>query len=258
MISGNRIRQRQHYEQLYKLRRSFRSLETIRHQVAIENFYDFSQTHNKRVLEIGFGSGQLLARIAEKGAKCTGVEISRNAIHSFKKRFSERVNFVLGALPNLPFRSIKFDLVVVSHVLEHVQDDRKSFKEISRVLKPGGRFILYVPTGFADHPLHLRDYPKRRIMELCQSYGLTVRKVSQECSFLLKFLTKLRKKMEVVLYQQTEKPSRKNARTKSLLGRFYLPFLQLVPILSKIDSLVAKATNSTNESLYLIEKVGVS
>lgn len=64
--------------------------------------------------------------------------------------------------------------------------------------------------------------------------------------------------MEVVLYQQTEKPSRKNARTKSLLGRFYLPFLQFVPILSKIDSLVAKATNSTNESLYLIEKVGAS
>jgi len=209
-------------------------------------------------LEIGFGSGQLLARIAEKGGRCIGMEISRNAIHSLKKRFSEGMNFVLGALPNLPFRSIKFDLVVVSHVLEHVQDDRKSFKEISRVLKPGERFILYVPTGFAEHPLHLRDYPKARIMEFCESYSLTVRKVSQECSFLLKFLTELRKKIEVVLYQQTEKPSRENARKKSLLGRFYLPFLRVVPLLSRIDSLVAKVTSSSNESLYLIEKVGVS
>ncbi|MFQ5834811.1 MAG: class I SAM-dependent methyltransferase [bacterium] len=258
MISSNRIRQLEYYEELYKLRRSFRSLEAIRHQAAIENFYDFSQTYNKRVLEIGFGSGQLLVRIAGKGGRCTGMEISRNAILSFKKRFSQGVNLVLGALPNLPFRSIKFDLVVVSHVLEHVQDDRKSFKEISRVLKPGGRFILYVPTGFADHPLHLRDYPKGRIMEFCESYGLTVRKVSQECSFLLKSLTELRKKIEVVLRQQIEKPSRKNTRTKSLSGRFCLPFLQLVLVLSKIDSLVAKVTNSTNESLYLIEKVGVT
>jgi len=257
-MCSNRTKQRQYYEQLYKLRRSFRSLEAIRHRAAIENFYDFSQTHNKRVLEIGFGSGQLLARIAEKGGRCIGMEISRNAIHSLKKRFSEGINFVLGALPNLPFRSIKFDLVVVSHVLEHVQDDRKSFKEISRVLKPGGRFILYVPTGFAEHPLHLRDYPKARIMEFCESYSLTVRKASQECSFLLKFLTELRKKIEVVLYQQTEKPSRENARKKSLLGRFYLPFLRVVPLLSRIDSLVAKVTSSSNESLYLIEKVGVS
>ncbi|MCK4420086.1 class I SAM-dependent methyltransferase [Candidatus Aerophobetes bacterium] len=232
-------------------------MEAVHHRSVIENFYDFGQAYNKRILEIGFGSGQLLARMAKRGGRCTGMEISRNAIHSLKKRFSEGINFVLGALPNLPFRSIKFDLVVVSHVLEHVQDDRKSFKEISRVLKPGGRFILYVPTGFAEHPLHLRDYPKARIMEFCESYSLTVRKVSQECSFLLKFLTKLREKIEGVLHQQTAKPHRKDPRINSLLENFCLPFLHLVPILSKIDSLIVKVTNLSNESLYLIEKTRV-
>jgi len=123
-------------------------------------------------------------------------------------------------------------------------------------LKPGGRFILYVPTGFADHPLHLRDYPKGRIMEFCESCCLTVRKVSQERAFLLRSFIKLRKKIEVVLRQQTEKPSRENTRTKSLLDAFCLPFLEFVPIVQKIDSLVAKVTNSTNKLLYLIEKVG--
>ena len=250
------MRQQEHYEQLY-LKGNLRSLEAVRHQAAIENFYDFGLKHNELILEIGFGSGQLLARMAKKGGRCTGMEISRNAIDSFKKRRSQRVNLVLGALPNLPFHSAKFNLVVVSHVLEHVQDDRKSFKEICRILKPEGRFILYVPTGFEDHPLHLRDYHKRRIIEFCQSYGLTVRKVSQECSFLLKFLTKLRERIGVVLHQQTAKPRRKDPRINLLLANFYLPFLHLVPILSKIDSLIVKATNLSNESLYLIEKTRV-
>jgi len=250
------MRQQEHYEQLY-LKGNLRSLEAVRHQAAIENFYDFGLKHNELILEIGFGSGQLLARMAKTGGTCTGMEISRNAIDSFKKRYSQRVNLVLGALPNLPFHSAKFNLVVISHVLEHVQNDRKSFKEICRILKPEGRLILYVPTGFGDHPLHLRDYPKRRIMEFCQFYGLTVRKVSQECSFLLKFLTKLREKIEGVLHQQTAKPQIKNPRIKSLLGKLCLPFLHLVPILSKIDSLIVKVTNLSNESLYLIEKTRI-
>ena len=250
------MRQQEHYEQLY-LEGNLRSLEAVRHQAAIENFYDFGIKHNELILEIGFGSGQLLARMAKRGGRCTGMEISRNAIDSFKKRSSQRVNLVLGALPNLPFHSAKFNLVVISHVLEHVRDDRNSFKEICRILKPEGRLILYVPTGFGDHPLHLRDYPKRRITELCQFYGLTVRKVSQECSFLLKFLTKLREKIEGVLHQQTAKPHRKDPRINSLLENFCLAFFQLVPILSKIDSLIVKVTNVSNESLYLIEKTRI-
>ena len=128
-MSSNRMRQQEHYEQLY-LKGNLRSLEAVRHQAAIENFYDFGLKHNELILEIGFGSGQLLARMAKKGGRCTGMEISRNAIDSFKKRRSQRVNLVLGALPNLPFCSSKFNLVVISHVLEHVQDDRKSFKEM--------------------------------------------------------------------------------------------------------------------------------
>ena len=45
----------------------------------------------------------------------------------------------------LPFASASFDLVLSHEVLEHVQDDRSSAEEILRVLKSGGRAVLFVP-----------------------------------------------------------------------------------------------------------------
>ena len=45
----------------------------------------------------------------------------------------------------LPFPDDYFDLVLSHEVLEHVQDDQQAINEILRVLKPGGRLILFVP-----------------------------------------------------------------------------------------------------------------
>jgi ubiquinone/menaquinone biosynthesis C-methylase UbiE len=48
-------------------------------------------------------------------------------------------------IQNLPLADDGFDLVVCSHVLEHVPDDRQAMKELARVLKPGGRALVLVP-----------------------------------------------------------------------------------------------------------------
>ncbi len=84
----------------------------------------------------------------------------------------------------LPFPDDDFDLVICSHVLEHVQDDRRAMRELHRVLRPGGLAILLVPMsqradtdedptitdpeerarrfGQRDHVrLYGRDYPDR-------------------------------------------------------------------------------------------------
>jgi SAM-dependent methyltransferase len=45
----------------------------------------------------------------------------------------------------MPFEDGRFDLVVCSHVLEHVPDDRLAMREIARVLRPGGSAVLMVP-----------------------------------------------------------------------------------------------------------------
>lgn len=45
----------------------------------------------------------------------------------------------------------RFDLVICSHVLEHVPDDRKALSEMKRILKPGGKCLLLVPISLGNH-----------------------------------------------------------------------------------------------------------
>src|SRR3989304_5032789 len=45
----------------------------------------------------------------------------------------------------LPYASAAFDLVLSHEVLEHVPDDRRTVEEILRVLRPGGRLVLFTP-----------------------------------------------------------------------------------------------------------------
>lgn len=50
----------------------------------------------------------------------------------------------------LPFADGSFDLVIASHVLEHIKEDRQAIAEIRRILSPQGIAVLPVPTH--DHP----------------------------------------------------------------------------------------------------------
>lgn len=53
---------------------------------------------------------------------------------------------VYADITDLPFPSADFDAVICVHVLEHIPDDRRAIGELYRVLKPGGRALVAVPT----------------------------------------------------------------------------------------------------------------
>ncbi len=70
---------------------------------------------------------------------------------------------VLGDLQRLPVKDRSLDVVVCSHVLEHVPDDRRALAEIHRVLRPGGRAYVMVPldggraTTYVDPEAHTAE-----------------------------------------------------------------------------------------------------
>lgn len=60
-------------------------------------------------------------------------------------RYRHIKNFTEADITALPFDENAFDVVICSHVLEHVPDDKKAMSEICRVLKPGGHALLLAP-----------------------------------------------------------------------------------------------------------------
>jgi SAM-dependent methyltransferase len=85
-----------------------------------------------------------------------------------------------GQITAIPFASGRFDLVAAFDVVEHVEDDRRVFAELTRVLKPGGRLIFSVPlhpahwTEFDDHVGHARRYEPAVLMERLAGHRLVV------------------------------------------------------------------------------------
>lgn len=87
-----------------------------------------------------------------------------------------------GVIGKLPFSSGHFDLVCAFDVIEHVNDDRQAFAELSRVLKDGGLLIFSVPlheqfwTAFDDLSGHVRRYDPEALRALLAEYRLVPEK----------------------------------------------------------------------------------
>ena len=63
-----------------------------------------------------------------------------------------------GSLVDLPYKDGEFDFVFCTEVLEHIPDDARAIREISRVLRPGGLTLISTPTPPAPYdPAHVRE-----------------------------------------------------------------------------------------------------
>jgi len=107
------------------------------------------------------------------------VDISTPVIERLNARGGFAVPGEIGALP---FGDQEFDLVCAFDVIEHVEDDRRVFGEVSRVLKDGGLLILSVPlhremwTEFDDWVGHARRYEPPDLLALMAHNQLEVQK----------------------------------------------------------------------------------
>jgi SAM-dependent methyltransferase len=94
------------------------------------------------ILENGCGVGMYLKRLSTDATLAVGLEIE---LPRAREASAQTLVVLNGAGESLPFPDGKFDLVLSHEVLEHVSDDRKCLEEIVRVLKQGGRLVLFVP-----------------------------------------------------------------------------------------------------------------
>jgi SAM-dependent methyltransferase len=103
-----------------------------------------------RVLEDGCGVGMYVEKLSALGGTVIGLEYDRERATEARARSPHIVN---AAGEFIPFPTASphsaqgdgFDLILSHEVIEHVQDDRAAIREMLRVLRPGGRIVLFCP-----------------------------------------------------------------------------------------------------------------
>lgn len=160
-----------------------------------------------RILDVGCGVGYFADLLTEKGAEVWGVDLDRDSIRVARLVLSERVKF--ASAESLPFDDNSFDKILCSEVLEHISDDKKAIREILRVVKPGGRILITVPSpnGLFGNKIkrichendkgterHVRDgYSKEEIIALLERCGARVEKSYYTMVFIVELIMGLTK-----------------------------------------------------------------
>jgi ubiquinone/menaquinone biosynthesis C-methylase UbiE len=154
-----------------------------------------------RLLDLGCGNGSYTVELSQRAAWTCGLDLQFNLLRSVPGSIPR----VQGAGESLPFEDRSFDCITMIEVLEHTHSDTGVLDECRRVLRSGGKLILFVPNKlypFESHPsqlgrltlgtnvpfvswlpgfLHARIstakiYSRRRIIRMARAAGFEVSK----------------------------------------------------------------------------------
>ena len=115
----------------------------------------------ERVLDLGCGFGRHSYEALKRGAEVVACDLARPEVEQVRDLArllvaSGEVDDSVMAAPvqgnalGLPFDDDSFDRVIASEVLEHITDDESAFAELARVLRPGGRLAVTIPSWLAE------------------------------------------------------------------------------------------------------------
>ena len=124
--------------------------------------YEFGLSHVElpqagRILDAGCGGGEMLRRMARRApnAMLAGVDISPASVEATRRRNvraikAGRMEVREGSVEALPWPDSTFDLVTACETVYFWENPAKAFREIVRVLKPGGVFAVFLETADPD------------------------------------------------------------------------------------------------------------
>lgn len=173
---------------------------------------------NDTVLDCGCGEGFYTMVLSELyNCKIWALDNDEKLLEIAKERIGLKSNIIFrkGDINSLPFEDEVFDKIILTEVLEHISDDKKSLCEVYRVLKKGGTVGITVPNhnypflwdplnkirewlGLGHfHPdnhflagiwsMHIRLYYPDQLMELVESTGFRLEKIEGLTHYCLPF-----------------------------------------------------------------------
>lgn len=121
-----------------------------------------------RILEVGFGSGVTFLNLNEKYKEIHGLDLNADiyAVSNVFKKLGIQTFLKSGSVLSMPYPDNYFDGVLLISILEHLKPEEQpaAFREIWRVLKPGGQIVYGVPaeTPFMNSAFRLLGYDIRK------------------------------------------------------------------------------------------------
>jgi ubiquinone/menaquinone biosynthesis C-methylase UbiE len=126
-----------------------------------------SLPEDARVLDLGCGTGHFSSYIKSRGYSVTGLDPSTKMLGYARENFPD-ITFVEGYSNALPFEDNYFDLIISIEVLRYLDADIvfKSYQEIMRTLKPGGKTFITHVNGLATEGYYFFYHAKRILNKL--------------------------------------------------------------------------------------------
>jgi 2-polyprenyl-3-methyl-5-hydroxy-6-metoxy-1,4-benzoquinol methylase len=143
----------------------------------------------RRALDIGCGDGKLLVALAARGFRCTGTEL--NARVGDVVPPGSGITTHVGPLAAARLPAASFQVVILRHVLEHLDDPIAALGEVRRIIEPDGHLVIAVPNVASwqarsmrehwfhlDLPRHLHHFTPSTLLAMLETCGFRVDQVS--------------------------------------------------------------------------------
>jgi ubiquinone/menaquinone biosynthesis C-methylase UbiE len=140
------------------------------------------------ILDVGSGAGQIAKHIlkyADRGVQVTCCDLSLPMLRRGRARLNRNGQrhkdgdavYTIADLSQLPFADESFDGVTCGYVLEHLPDPRLGLQEVARVLRPGGRMLLFATEdsfsgAWTSRLWCCQTYNRGELLEHCHDAGL--------------------------------------------------------------------------------------
>ena len=160
-----------------------RSASEARRLAAIVRLLDLRP--GDRVVDVGCGSGWLSQLCAERGAWVVAADIAPAGVAAARRRYPSIGRYTVADVYHLPLRPGRFDVAVLSEVIEHLEDLDAALAQVRALLRPGGRVLIAVPyretilqhlcihcNKLTPANAHLHSFDEPALTRLLQTNGL--------------------------------------------------------------------------------------
>ena len=195
-----------------------------------------------KFLDIGCGNGSRLLKMRNLGWQVTGVELNKKA---FNECVNHNLNVFNSTLENTKFEDNSFDVVYMSHLVEHLANPCEIFEIVNKILKPNGLLYIKTPNRNSlgrkifgkywyanDIPRHLFLFSKTSLVNVFKKLNMNLEYYSQDTTPKI-FLN------SIDYFFRLSKPSKKN---------------KILRIISKLYVLPAKVLQKGDESFFIFKK----